>query len=53
LEKEGIKEIENNRTNSRLFFKQTKKLKMGYIPRIEIMKEENGTLVTDGEEIAK
>jgi len=52
-EKERIKQIEDNRTNPKLFFKQTKKLKTGYNPRTEIMKEENGELVTEGEEIAK
>lgn len=26
---------------------------MGYIPRTEIMRDKNGTLVTDGEEITK
>ncbi|KAL4141659.1 hypothetical protein QTP88_004260 [Uroleucon formosanum] len=51
-EKERIKQIEDNRTNPRLFFKQTKELKTGYNPRTEIMKEENGELVT-GEKIAK
>ncbi|KAL4153259.1 hypothetical protein QTP88_001103 [Uroleucon formosanum] len=52
-EKERIKQIEDNRTNPKLFFKQTKELKTGYNPRTEIMKEENGELVTEGEEIAK
>lgn len=52
-EKERIEQIEKNSTNPRLFFKQTKEQKIGYIPRTEIMRDENGTLVTYGEEIAK
>jgi len=52
-EKERIEQIEKNSTNPRLFFNQTKEQKMGYIPKTEIMIDEKGALVTDGEEIVK
>lgn len=41
--------MEENRTNPRLFFKQTKELKMGYTTKTVIMTDENGTFITEKE----
>lgn len=48
-----IKPLEENRINLRLFFKQMKEIRVEYAPRIQIMKEYNGILTTEWEEIAK
>jgi hypothetical protein len=52
-EKERLEEIENFKHNPREFFKRCKTLKNGFIPDIQMIEDNNGTLITRPENIAE
>jgi hypothetical protein len=52
LEKERIHIIENNRNNnSKIFFKKANEVKRGYQIRPTVMKNHDGSLLTESKEI--